>query len=44
MKTCFKEWNAVIEALGTGKQSILIRKNKTLKKVFIISNSELYFK
>lgn len=31
-----KEWNAVIEALGTGKQTILIRKYPTSAKEFVL--------
>lgn len=33
---CLKEWNAVIEALGAGKQSILIRKYKTNLESFLL--------
>lgn len=36
MQKCFKEWNAVIEALGIGKQSILIRKYRTNVKEFLL--------
>ncbi|MGZ7136043.1 MAG: DUF1802 family protein [Methanobacterium sp.] len=39
MKTinkCLKEWNAIIEALGQGKQSILIRYYKTYIKEFLL--------
>lgn len=35
-KKAFKEWNAVIEALGQGKQSILIRKYATTNKEFLL--------
>ena len=33
---CLKEWNATIEALGQGKQSILIRTYKTNIKEFLL--------
>lgn len=33
---CLKEWNAVIEALGQGKQTILIRKYKTSLDKFLL--------
>ena len=33
---CINEWNATIEALGTGKQSILIRKYDTTQKEFLL--------
>jgi len=33
---CLKEWNATIEALGHGKQSILIRTYKTNLKEFLL--------
>lgn len=33
---CLNEWNATIEALGKGKQSILIRKYDTEKKDFLL--------
>jgi restriction system protein len=36
MKDCFKEWNAVVEALGQGKQSVLVRKFTTYKKDFLL--------
>ncbi|MFA0832633.1 MAG: DUF1802 family protein [Methanobacterium formicicum] len=32
---CINEWNATIEALGQGKQTILIRKYRTLQKDFL---------
>lgn len=32
----FKEWNAVVEALGQGKQSILIRSYSTTNKEFLL--------
>lgn len=31
-----KEWNAVVEALGQGKQTIIIRKNTTNAKGFLL--------
>ena len=33
---CLNEWNATIEALGQGKQSILIRKYGTTLKEFLL--------
>ena len=38
MKTtkCLNEWNATIEALGNGKQSVLIRKYGTSLKGFLL--------
>jgi hypothetical protein len=33
---CLKEWNAVVESLGQGKQTILIRKYKTNLKEFLL--------
>ena len=33
---CLNEWNVIIEALGQGKQSILIRKYKTSLKEFLL--------
>lgn len=33
---CLKEWNATIEALGQGKQTILIRNYKTYLKGFLL--------
>ena len=33
---CLNEWNATIEALGQGKQSILIRKYCTTLKEFLL--------
>lgn len=33
---CLKEWNATIEALGQGKQSILIRNYKTNVTKFLL--------
>ncbi|HML05797.1 MAG TPA: DUF1802 family protein [Methanobacterium sp.] len=36
INNCLKEWNATIEALGHGKQSILIRTYKTNLKEFLL--------
>lgn len=33
---CLKEWNATIEALGQGKQTILIRNYKTIVSEFLL--------
>ena len=33
---CLNEWNATIEALGQGKQTILIRKYDTTLKEFLL--------
>ena len=33
---CINEWNATIEALGQGKQTILIRKYNTTLKEFLL--------
>ena len=33
---CLNEWNATIEALGCGKQSILIRKYSTTLNEFLL--------
>jgi len=33
---CLNEWNAIIEALGSGKQSILIRKSGTTLPGFLL--------
>ena len=33
---CLNEWNATIEALGQGKQTILIRKYRTTLKEFLL--------
>lgn len=33
---CINEWNATIEALGQGKQTILIRKINTTQKEFLL--------
>lgn len=45
---CLKEWNAIVESLGQGKQTILIRKYPTNLKDFLLyptysyANSEQY--
>lgn len=36
IKKCLKEWNAIIEALGNGKQTILVRKYTTSNKKFLL--------
>lgn len=36
VKKAIKEWNAVVEALGQGKQSILIRKFYTTNREFLL--------
>ena len=36
IKKCLNEWNATVEALGQGKQSILIRKYRTNLQEFIL--------
>lgn len=36
IKKCLNEWNATVEALGQGKQSILIRKYRTSLQEFIL--------
>ena len=36
IKKCVNEWNATIEALGQGKQTILIRKYGTTLKEFLL--------
>ncbi|MCZ3367271.1 MULTISPECIES: DUF1802 family protein [Methanobacterium] len=33
---CLKEWNATVEALGQGKQTVLIRTYKTTLKEFLL--------
>ena len=33
---CLNEWNATLEALGQGKQTILIRKYDTTLKEFLL--------
>lgn len=33
---CLNEWNATIESLGTGKQTILIRKYQTTLDEFLL--------
>ena len=45
MKTvnkCLKEWNATVEALGRGKQSILIRNYKTNVNEFLLYPTVIY--
>lgn len=39
---CLNEWNATIEALGQGKQTILIRKYNTTLDKFILYPTESY--
>jgi restriction system protein len=39
---CLKEWNAIIEALGHGKQVILIRKYKTNINKFLLFPTASY--
>ena len=39
---CLNEWNATIEALGQGKQSILIRKYNTTLKEFLLFPTTSY--
>jgi hypothetical protein len=41
---CLNEWNATIEALGQGKQSILIRKYNTSLKEFLLYPTTSYAK
>jgi len=41
-KKSLKEWNAVIEALGQGKQSIIIRKYGTTNKEFFLNPTIKY--
>lgn len=36
IKKCLNEWNATIEALGQGKQTILIRNYNTTVKEFLL--------
>jgi len=36
IKKCLNEWNATIEALGQGKQTLLIRKYQTNHKDFLL--------
>ena len=36
IKRCLKEWNATLEALGKGKQTILIRNYKTNIQKFLL--------
>jgi hypothetical protein len=46
MKTtkCLNEWNAIIEALGNGKQTVLIRKYGTSLKGFLLYPTVSYAK
>ncbi|BDZ71431.1 DUF1802 family protein [Methanobacterium petrolearium] len=39
---CINEWNATIEALGQGKQTILIRKYRTMQKDFLFHPTVSY--
>lgn len=39
---CLNEWNAIIEALGTGKQTILIRKTTTQVSKFLLYPTRSY--
>lgn len=41
---CLNDWNATVEALGQGKQTILIRKNKTQLKDFLLYPTVSYAK
>ncbi|WP_296854890.1 DUF1802 family protein [uncultured Methanobrevibacter sp.] len=41
---CLNEWNAIIEALGQGKQTILIRNNPTAIKEFLLYPTISYAK
>lgn len=41
---CLNEWNAILEALGQGKQSILIRKNVTHLNEFLLYPTITYAK
>ena len=41
---CINEWNATIEALGQGKQTILIRKYNTTLKEFLLYPTVSYAK
>ncbi|HOI39526.1 MAG TPA: DUF1802 family protein [Methanobacterium sp.] len=40
--TCLKEWNATVEALGNGRQTILIRKYKTHINEFLLYPTVTY--
>ena len=42
MKKCLNEWNATVEALGQGKQTILIRKYGTNVKKFLLRPTASY--
>jgi len=39
---CLNDWNAIVEALGQGMQSILIRKNSTTLKEFLLYSTVSY--
>ena len=39
---CLNEWNATVEALGQGKQTILIRKYNTNLKEFLLYPTTSY--
>lgn len=41
-KKCLKEWNATVEALGQGKQTILIRNYKTSAENFLLYPTVTY--
>lgn len=41
---CLNEWNATIEALGQGKQTILIRKYNTTLNKFLLYPTIIYIK
>lgn len=42
IKKCLNEWNATIEALGQGKQTILIRKYNTKNNLFFLYPTKSY--
>ena len=44
IRKCLNEWNATIEALGQGKQTILIRKYGTTVNEFILYPTVSYAK
>lgn len=44
IKKAFKEWNAVVEALGYGRQSILIRTYSTTNRKFLLYPTFSYAK
>jgi restriction system protein len=39
---CLLEWNAIVEALGQGKQSILVRNYQNTLKEFILYPTDVY--